>query len=528
MSTVFEGFVGPSYQLPNKYATIERTINWQLVANEAAGEEKKFGMALEPSPGNAPFCQLPVPVPFNQPCRGLLELRGTAYGVNGDTVFSIDANGNFTNIGMLEVDANPVSMVANGNGQIFIASAGKGYVIPNGGGAGSLLPVRGGLLGASYATFQDGYVIVVVPNSNQFQISGTDDIPLGDATQWDAANVSVQAGQADKLRAIISSREYLRLLGARRSQVYYDAGNQGIGAFPFQSYNETFIETGISAVFSLADTGSGLIWIGEDARGRRACWQDHAFQPQRISTFAVEARWDAYDRIDDAIAFTMIWQGHLQYVVTFPSAKIKYGLLAPIPPSMIGATWVYDVSMSELLGRPIWFERSYQTALGYAVARSEQFHCFCYGKHLVGSAGLDGNPGAIYQYSTTQYTDCGTDANGAQSQQPIVRDRISPHVFNGNKRVIYNRIEFELARGVGLDAGAFGADPQLLLRWSNDGGNAYGPEQNMPAGKIGQYGQRVYWNTCGYGRDRVFWLRATDPVYWGIVGAELDTIGCSS
>ena len=522
MSVPFPGFCGPSYQLDNRYAAIERLINWYIVPNESA-EEKKFALALDPAPGNAPFSQLPVPAPFNQPNRGLLELRDTTYGVNGNVAFSLDKNGNYGQVGLVVNDRKPVSMAANGNGQVFIASAGLAYVIDTRNGTMANVGV-----GASFATFQDGYIIVVTPNSNQIQISGSDDVPLGDATKWSAANVSIQAGQADLLRAALSSREYLWLFGRKRSQIYYNVGANGIGGFPFQSYNETFIETGLAAAQSLADMGDSLVWLGEDKRGRRA-WQAHAFIPQRISTFAVESQWKKYARVDDAVAFPLIWDGHLMYQITFPSAFVS-PYIFPLGAAAVKtpATWAYDVTTSQLLQRPIWFERSYQSALGYGVGRSEQFHCFCYGKHLVGSTGLDGNPGAIYEYSGSQFTDAGTDVNGGQVLGPIVRDRICPHLWQGNKRVIYNRIEFELARGVGLDGGVFGEDPQLLLRWSNDAGNTWTPEQSIPVGKIGQYGLRVCWNRCGYARDRVFWLRATDPVYWGILGAELDTIVCAS
>lgn len=451
MSIDFAGFCGPSYQLTNRMATIERTVNWFTVPNEMQ-EEKKFRMALSPCPGNYQFSQLPVPSPFNQPNRGLLELRGKAFGVNGTVVFELKQDGSMVDIGRVINDGKPVSMVANGTGQIFIASGEQGYVIPPDPTPGSLLFVpHGDFLGASYATFQDGYILVVTPNSNQFQVSGSDDFPLGDATKWSAANVSVQAGQADKLRAINSSREYVRLLGARRSQIYQDVGNSGIGGFPFQSYNETFIETGIAAAFSLADLGDSLIWIGEDARGQRACWRDHAFQPQRVSTFAVERFWQGYSRVDDAVAFPFIWLGHMLYQITFPSAVVD-----PVTGALHSATWVYDATASELIGRPIWTERSYQTALGYAEGRSEMFHCFCFGKHLVGSTGVDGNPGAIYQYA---------------------------------------------------NVGSTNANPMLLLRWSNDGGNTYGVEQNLPLGLVGEYGKRVYWNRNGYARDRVYWTR---------------------
>jgi hypothetical protein len=462
---IFAGFVGPSYQLANRYAAIEKTSNWHVVANEAAGEEGKFKLSFEPTPGNQAFSQLPVPAPFNQPNRYLLELRGVAYGVNGTVVFSIDANGHYTNIGAVPNDGLPCSMVANGNGQIFIASAGQGFVIPKNGGAGSLIAAGDGFLGASYATFQDGYVIVVTPNSNGIQISGSQDVPLGDATLWDAGNVSIQAGQADLLVAAVSSREYLRLFGARRSQIYYDIGSGGIGGFPFQSYNETFIETGCSAAFSIADMGDSLIWTGQDARGQRGCWRDAAFQPQRISTFAIEQFWQSYVRVDDAVAFPYIWNGHLIYRITFPSAfKSALGVFT-------AASWEYDTTVSALLGRHVWNECSYQTAMGYNVGRPELFHCYCYGKHLVGSGGADGNPGAIYQMGNV----------GTRAQKP-----------------------------------------QVLLRWSNDGGNIFGTEQNIPLGLMGQYGHMVYWNSCGYSRDRVFWLRYAEETECGtdINGAQ--------
>lgn len=522
MSIPFEGFCGPSYQLDNKYAAIERLVNWYTVPNESA-EEKKFTMALSPSPGNKAFCTLPVPAPFNQPNRGLLELRGVAYGVNGTQVFTIDLNGNFTAIGTVLSDGKPVSMVANGTGQIFIASAGNGYVIQTPSNAFTAIGT-GDFLGASYATFQDGYIIVVTPNSNQYQISGDDANPLGNATLWDAANFSIQAGQADLLQAAISTREYLWLFGQRRSQVNYNAGPNGINGaqFPFQSWNETFIETGLQAPFSLADLGDSLVWIGQDFRGKRACWRMHGFIPERVSTFAVEQFWEGYTSTADAVAFPFIWMGHLMYQITFPSAVIdKLG-------AKHSATWVYDVTASEIVKRPIWHERAYQTAMGYPQGRSELFHCYCYGLHLVGSVGTDGNPGAIYQYSRTQYTDCGTTITNTQTQQAIVRDRIAPHLWANNKRVIYDRIEFELARGVGLDGGVFGSSPQMMLRWSNDGGNTFGPERYMTPGMIGQYAQRAYMTRNGYARDRVYWLRCSDPNYWGIVGAELDIRPCSS
>ena len=523
-------FIGPSSQLESAQAAGQRCVNWILTPNEFSREEPKFTFAAMPAPANGQFSTLPVPSPFDQANRGLVELRGHAYGVNGSVVFEIDSTGTYiSNIGTVVNDGLPVCMVPTGTGQVFICSGGKGYVIPAAAGAGSLIPITtADFLGASYATFQDGYILTVVPNSNVNQISGDDNTPIGDATAWDAANTIAQAGQADYQRAIISSREYVRMLGYRRSQIYQDVGSQGIGSFPFQSYNETFIETGIAAPFSLIDLGDSLIWIGEDARGQRACWRDAAFQPQRVSDFGVERWWQNYTSVSDAMAFSFIWMGHLLYQVTFPSAWVFNG-------GKISATWLYDATASALSGKPIWTERSYLAngglldAASIAPGRSEVTHCYGFGKHLVGSSGLDGNPGAIYQYSDS-FLDCGKDTiSGAQIQQPLICDRITPHLWQGEKRVIHNRIEFEVQPGIGNQVDP-GANPQILLRWSNDGGMTFGAEYSLPTGRVGQYSIWVALNRLGYSQHpgRVYWIRCADPVFNCLMNVSSDFFVCGS
>jgi hypothetical protein len=459
LSVPFPGFCGASYQLANRYAAIERCINWYPETIQSQ-DERKAKTILQPSPGNAPFSNFANSVgAVVGRNRALLEYRGQVFAVNGINVVEIDANGKMYGLGVVAIDdGNPCPMVANANDQIFIASAGIGYVLQVGviPGTSVLSPIaiqQGSapatdFFGASSATFQDGYILVVTPGSNKFQISGDDNTPVGAMQVWNALKVNVLAGQADNLRAIISSREYVRLFGARRSQVYQNVGAAGIGGFPFQSYNETFIETGIAAVFSLCDVGGPLFWIGEDARGQRAAWLDRSFSPERVSNYAVEWQWQKYLTVADAWAFPLIWNGHLIIQITFPTAD---------------KTWWYDIT------EKAWSERTYRDYAGVFHARSERTHCFAFGQHLVGSYGTDGNPGAIYQYSSN----------------------VTPPP----------------------------TDPTVELRWSNDGGGTFGFEYSLDTGAIGQHSKRVYLNNCGYGRDRVFWLRSSEL---GDVGANAD------
>jgi hypothetical protein len=69
-----------------------------------------------------------------------------------------------------------------------------------------------------------------------------------------------------------------------------------------------------------------------------------------------------------------------------------------------------------------------------------------------------------------------------------------------------------------------GADPQVMLRWSDDGGHTWSNEHWVSMGKIGQYYKRVIWRRLGMTtklRDRIYEISGTDPVKIAIMGAEL-------
>lgn len=512
-------------------------MEFYVTANESQ-EETKFKLCLEQCPANAPFSALPVPAPFNQPIIAMLEFQGIAYALFGCTVYGtqgchfaqVNSDGTYTELGASVIPSHttggtgpwfePGTLVGTGAGQIFInvginvanSSTGSSFVytvssntvdfistdvsVPGGG-------LDQGLFGCLYGTFQDGYMLVIsaftnTPETKQFQISGTDSVPLGDIRYWDPANVSIQAGQADGLVAIISSREYVRLLGEKRSQVLYNAAQNGIGGFPFQSYNETFIEVGIAARWSLCELPDSLVWIGKDSRGTFAAWRDFGFQPQRISTFAVEQFWQSYGltAISSAVAFPYLWKGHLFWQITFPGV----------------ATWVYDATVSTLLNRPIWHERQFQSQPSTFTSRPEMFHCYAYGKHLVGSGGGDGNPGAIYQYADV-YQDC-VKYLGAQTTLPQVPFRTAPHIYNGTKRGIVNRIAIDGIRPMLLQKSTTGDNPS---------GRIFTAQTMASCPTISYYGRQ------GMGRDFVFTLTGDGTANQnGIISGDIEGIPLNS
>jgi hypothetical protein len=72
---------------------------------------------------------------------------------------------------------------------------------------------------------------------------------------------------------------------------------------------------------------------------------------------------------------------------------------------------------------------------------------------------------------------------------------------------------------------ATGIDPQVMLRWSDDGGHTWSNSHWRSMGKTGQYGRRVIWRRLGMTlklRDRVYEVSGTDPIKIAIMGAELN------
>jgi hypothetical protein len=83
---------------------------------------------------------------------------------------------------------------------------------------------------------------------------------------------------------------------------------------------------------------------------------------------------------------------------------------------------------------------------------------------------------------------------------------------------------------VGLVLGQ-GNDPQVMLRFSDDGGHTWSNEKWAGMGKMGNYGFRAFWRRLGMTdklRDRVYEVSGTDPVKIAIMGAELALSGTNA
>jgi hypothetical protein len=286
----------------------------------------------------------------------------------------------------------------------------------------------------------------------------------------------------------IVNQSQVWLFGTNSVEVWYNSGNAD---FPLQRIQGAFNEIGCAATFSVAKLDNGLFWLGQDARGTGMVYRANGYTGVRISTHAVEWQIQQYDTISDATAYTYQQDGHSFYVLNFPSAN---------------TTWVYDVATQA------WHERAGWVNGAFTRHRAE-CQTFFNNSVTVG----DYQNGNLYAFDLDVYADHDRVQKWLRSWRALDTGQ------NNLKRTAHHSLQLDCESGVGLQTGQ-GDDPQIMLRFSDDGGHTWSREQWSSMGRIGQYYKRVFWRRLGMTlklRDRVYEISGTDPVKVAIMGAEL-------
>jgi hypothetical protein len=236
---------------------------------------------------------------------------------------------------------------------------------------------------------------------------------------------------------------------------------------------------------------NGLFWLGRDRRGQGIIYRANGYTGVRISTHAVEWQIQQYSDLTDAIGYTYQQDGHSFYVLIFPNAN---------------TTWVYDAATQ------VWHERAGFIDGEFTRHRS---NCQMAFNNLVVVG--DYQNGNIYAFDLDDFSDNGGIQKWLRSWRAL------PTGTNTLKRTTQHTLQLDCESGVGLNLGQ-GSEPQVMLRFSDDGGHTWSNEHWRSMGKIGEYYKRVIWRRLGMTvklRDRVYELSGTDPVKITIMGAEL-------
>ena len=464
--------LGSTYVARSVNAADARMINLFPEVVPEAGKEPAFLM-------RAPGLRRVTTVGTG-PIRGMWDLGAYLYVVSGSKFYKLDANYNATEIGTV-AQYGPVSMSDNG-AQIFIAANPEGYIYNTNTGVFQQI-TDPDFPGAVTVGFLDGYFVFNEPNSQKVWVTA-----LYDGLSVDALEFASAEGSPDRLVGLIVSNLEVWLLGANSVEVWYDAG---LLDFPLQRIQGAFNELGCVAPYSLAKMDNSVFWLGRDARGYGIVYKSNGYVGQRISTHAVEWKIQQYADLSDAIAYTYQQDGHSFYVLIFPTAN---------------TTWVYDVATQA------WHERA-----GWKNGEWMRHRSNCqvfYGKDvLVG----DFENGNVYTFDLDYYQDNGEIQRWYRSWRAL------PQGQNNLKRTAQHTLQLDCETGVGINDGQ-GSDPQVMMRWSDDGGHTWSYEHWNKMGKIGQFGYRTIWRRLGMTtkiRDRVYEISGTDPVKLAIMGAEL-------
>ena len=490
------------------------------------------------------------------PIRGLWQFGGYGYAVSGEVLYKIDSLFNVFPIGTVAGADGPVSMSDNGT-QLFIACNGPSFIYNS-------LTLEFKQItdpdfpGAVTVGYIDGYFVFNEPNSQRLWIT-----QLLDGTSINPLDFASAEGSPDGLVSLIVDHREIWLFGTNSVEVWYDAGTAD---FPLQRIQGAFNEIGCVSAYSVAKLDNGIFWLGADARGKGIVYRANGYTAQRVSTHAVEWQIQQYGTLSDAIAYTYQQDGHAFYVLIFPSAN---------------TTWVFDVATS------LWHERAAFINGSFTRHRSNCQMAFnaqiVVGDHELGniyafdldvfsdngavqkwlrswralptgmndlkrtaqhSLQLDTETGAINNGVITtpfiiddsnpddtlltesgdtlswEYTAVANDVLITESNDQLTQENGSQIVLAFAPTILGGALLVEVGKTV-----AFGVDPQVMLRWSDDGGHTWSNEHWKSMGLTGEWGRRVIWRRLGMTlklRDRVYEVSGTDPVKIAIMGAELN------
>lgn len=474
--------LGSSYVARSVNAADSRMVNLFPEIVPESGKEPAF---LNRAPGLTLLTTIGT-----GPIRGMWQMGADLYIVSGATLYRMDTNYALTIIGTVANDGTPVSM-ADSRATLddvrilFVACNGPTYVYflyPDGESVFTQIQIDT-WPGAITVGYLDGYFIFSAPNSESIYIldaQSVDTFSLLDVKRAEGAN--------DDIVGMIINHKEIWIFGANSTEVWYDNGG---AQYPFGPIQGAFNEIGCCATNSIAKMDNSVFWLGCDARGQGIVYRAKGYIGERISTHAVEWQIQQYGDLSNAVAYTYQQDGHSFYVLVFPSQN---------------TTWVYDAATQA------WHERCGFSAGAFT---RHQGNCQAFFNNLVMIG--DYANGNLYKFDLNSFTDNGATQRWLRSWRAL-----APDADNLN-RAAHHSLQLDCESGVGLNTGQ-GIDPQVMLRWSDDGGHTWSDEHWASMGAIGTYGTRVIWRRLGMTlkiRDRVYEVSGTDPVKVVIMGAEL-------
>lgn len=472
-------FAGPRQEDRAFAVNAQRAINWYPTVE---GDGAKAILTMKPTPGKT----LRVTA-GNGPIRSnIVTFQDRAVFVSGGQLLAVDTSWAVTSLGALNTTSGWCSIAA-GRTYVVAVDGGDFYafgVSPFTWGTGvfSIVTDSGDAnydadcpTSPSHVAYLDGYFIVNNAGSDGFNLSGNEN-PL----TWDALDVGSAESDPDDVLAIATTRRDLYVHGEKTTEVYYNSGNAD---FPFDLYANGVLGLGIHAPHSVATDGNRIYMLAVTDKSSPFPVFLQGFQAQKISDPDIAYTLSQMTTTSDALGMVYTQADETFYELTFPTEDL---------------TLVYHVEQDQ------WHERQSGSVERHRV----QGHGYFNGMHLVG----DYISGKVYSLDPAVYTEDGAT---------IKRKRVAQILHRDGRQIEVNCLEVEMKRGVGLVSGQ-GSDPQVMLRYSIDGGHEWSIELWRGFGAQGDYDAKCVWNRLGTADSFLFELTESDPVDAQIINAYAD------
>ncbi len=449
-----------SYRHESLPLSAQRVVNWYP---ETQPVDAKTRVPLLPWPGLKAFTTA-----GSGPIRNQTVMNGVLYAVSGNRLYSVDASGVASDKGSVGINATGLVSAAHNGTQLVIVNDNKGWIYNRN--TDLLTQITDpDFRSATAVIFLDGYHIFIELNSDTFFISALDD-----PTAYAALDFAVAEGDPDNLINLTVNARQLLLFGRQSVEPWYNSGD----TFPFDRLSGAYVEKGIAAKYSLVNMDNSVFWLGSDKKVYRL----DGFTPTRVSTHAIEQAIEKFSDVGDAEGNRVSWKGHDFYVLTFPGQ----------------ASFVYDAATR------LWHERQ-----SYG---DKDFRGCCiteaYNRTVIG----DRTGNALYTLDGDTFTDAG---------EPLVCSATGAPYYAAGEEATMGEFEAIFEMGLGATTGQ-GENPQAMLRYSNDGGKTWSPEQWRSIGKRGEYDRVAVWNRLGGFMQRVVEVTVSDPIGPRLLGANAD------
>ncbi len=401
--------------------------------------------------------------------RNMRNVSGRWFVVAGNALYEMTSAGATTARGTLASSSGFVGLAHNRT-QLALVDGDNLYILNLTTNAFTQV-VSAGWRGSRDVHELDGYFIFVDPDTDQFYLSAIDD-----GTSLDALDFSSADAAPDDIIAHRVSHRQLWLFGEVSTEIWINSGDI---AFPFVRYQSYTLDIGIVGPRAAINAADTLFWVGQTRAGHGLVYMAAGNQPQRVSTRAVEEALRGSTDLSQASMWAYQVEGAEFVAINAPG---------------LATTWVFDAATQQWHERAEWDE-AWQPLRSRLVTYVD-------GEHFAAD-----DSGLVVRLDASVNNLAG---------RPLVRERTWPHLIQPSLEPI-SFYALELALKTGAGGGS------ITLEISNDGGYTFGPPLLRSLGAIGRWMQRVRWLGLGSAINRVFRLRCSDDVPFGIHSAAVSS-----